>query len=67
MEDMSGSGKNGQPAQNSRDIRAFVDDIFDFTATAFHIPRGLLKGDLADVEKQTDNFLMFRINPLLKK
>lgn len=48
----------------SREIRAVIDDIFDFTATAFHIPKGLLKGDVADVEAMTDNFLTFCINPL---
>jgi HK97 family phage portal protein len=64
LEDMSGSGTSTSTLQNSRDIRALVDDIFDFVAMAFHVPRGLLKGDLADVEKQTDNFLMFRINPI---
>lgn len=64
MDDMSASGKTGQSSQNSRDIRALADDIFDFVAMAFHIPRGLLKGDLAEIEKQTDNFLMFCINPL---
>lgn len=64
LDDLSGNGKNGSAAQNSRDIRALADDIFDFVAMAFHVPRGLLKGDLADIEKQTDNFLMFCINPL---
>lgn len=48
----------------SRDIRAIVDDIFDFTAIGFHIPKGLLKGDVADVEGMTDNFLTFCINPI---
>lgn len=64
LEDFSGSGKGGSASQNSRDIRALIDDIFDYVAMAFHVPRGLLKGDLADVEKQTDNFLMFCINPI---
>jgi HK97 family phage portal protein len=64
LEDLSGSGKNGQAATNSRDVRALADDIFDFVAMAIHVPRGLLKGDLADIDKQVDNFLMFRINPL---
>lgn len=48
----------------SRDIRAIVDDVFDFVAIAFHIPKGLLKGDVADVEGMTDNFLTFCINPI---
>jgi HK97 family phage portal protein len=64
LEDFSGSGKGGTSSTSSRDIRALVDDIFDYVAMAFHVPRGLLKGDLADVEKQTDNFLMFCINPI---
>lgn len=51
-------------ANTSRDVRDLVDDIFDIVATAFHVPMGLLKGDLANVESQIDAFLMFRINPL---
>lgn len=49
---------------DSRDIRAMIDDIFDFVAIAFHIPKGLLKGDVADVAAMTDNFLTFCINPI---
>jgi HK97 family phage portal protein len=64
LDDMSGSGKSGTAATNSRDIRALADDIFDYVAMGLHIPRGLLKGDLADIEKQIDSLLMFRINPL---
>ncbi|WP_337970143.1 phage portal protein [Virgibacillus salexigens] len=48
----------------SRDTRAIVDDIFDFVSMAFHVPKGLLKGDLADVEGQTDNFIMFCVAPI---
>lgn len=66
LDDMSGSGKSGTTRQDSRDIRHLVDDVFDFVATAFHIPRGLLKGDVVDVSSQTNNFLMFCINPLIE-
>lgn len=48
----------------SRDIRALADDIFDFVSMAFHIPKGLLKGDVADIEGQTDNFIMFCVAPI---
>lgn len=65
LEDNS-PGKGNTTAANSRDIRALVDDVFDFVATAFHIPKSLVKGDLADIEKQTDNYLMFCIKPLVK-
>lgn len=45
-------------------IRAFIDDVFDFVAIAFNIPPQLIKGSVADTEKATDNLLMFCINPL---
>lgn len=64
LEDMSGSGKNGSNLANSRDIKALIDDVFDFVAMGFHVPKSMLKGDLADIEKQTDNFLMFCIRPI---
>jgi HK97 family phage portal protein len=65
MEDMS-DGQKGNAGNNgtSRDIRELVNDIIDFTAMALHIPRGLLKGDVADVEKQVDSFIMFCIKPI---
>lgn len=66
LTDVSGNGKSGVAAQNSRDVRALIDDIFDFVSMGFHVPRGLLKGDLADVEKQIDNYLMFRIKPIVE-
>ncbi|WLR44473.1 phage portal protein (plasmid) [Bacillus carboniphilus] len=50
--------------QNSRDIKAIVDDILDVVSMAFHIPKGLLKGDVAEVEEQTDNFVMFCVAPI---
>lgn len=58
LQNISNSGRT------SRDIRALVDDIFDFVSTAFLIPKGLIKGDLADVEGQTDNYIMFCIAPI---
>lgn len=47
-----------------RDIRAFIDDIFDFVAVAFSVPVTLIKGDIADTEKAVDNLLTFGVNPL---
>lgn len=58
------STKSANDKTESRDIRAIVDDIFDFVAIAFHIPKGLLKGDVADVTAMTDNFLTFCVNPI---
>lgn len=55
---------NSGNGATSRDVRAIIDDMFDIVATALHIPKGLLKGDLADVSGQVDAFLMFCINPI---
>lgn len=49
---------------DNKEIRAFIDDIFDFVAIAFQIPPTLLKGTVADTEKSVDNLLMYCINPL---
>lgn len=62
MEDMSDSISVGKNNSDSREISGLVDDIFNYVAMAFHVPRGLLKGDLADIEKQTDNFIMFALS-----
>lgn len=62
MEDMSDSKAGAQGLSDSRDISNLVDDIFNYVAMAFHVPRGLLKGDLADIEAQTDNFIMFALS-----
>lgn len=55
---------SNNPSQEGRDIRAFIDDIFDFVALALNIPPQLLKGDVADTEKAVNNFITFCINPL---
>ncbi len=57
------SGNDGRK-KDSRDLRALVDDIFDFVAIAFNVPVGLLKGNVAEVEGQTDNYLMFCLSPI---
>lgn len=57
---------NQNPTKNSRDIKALINDVIDFVATAFHVPAGLLKGDIAGVENMTNNFLIFCVNPIAK-
>jgi HK97 family phage portal protein len=47
-----------------RDVRAFIDDIFDFIAIAFQVPPQLIKGNVSDTDKAVNNFLTFCINPL---
>lgn len=50
--------------ESTRDIRAQVDDIFDFTARSFGIPPALLRGDVQDTSKAIDQLLTFCIDPL---
>ena len=51
---------------NSRDIKAVFDDIFSTTASAFHVPQGLWRGDVSGLSDQLDAFLMFTIHPLVQ-
>lgn len=64
VEEIFNEKSTGSTGSDTRDIRAVIDDVFDFVAMAFHIPKGLLKGDLAEVESQTDNYLMFCLAPI---
>lgn len=48
--------------ESTRDIRAMVDDISDFTAKGFGIPPALLRGDVQDVKSATDQLLTFCID-----
>ena len=54
----------GSSSTESRDIRALVDDVFDFTGIAFQVPPPLIKGNVADTDKAMSNFLTFCVNPL---
>lgn len=51
--------------ETTRDIRAMIDDIYDFTARAFNIPPALLRGDVANIGDQViNNYLTFCVDPL---
>ena len=41
--------------------------MINLTADPFAIPRGLLKGDVADAEAITQNFITFAVRPLAKE
>lgn len=50
--------------EGTRDIRAMIDDIYDFTARSLNIPPVLLRGERANNKDPVDNFLTFCIDPL---
>ncbi|MGJ8756261.1 phage portal protein [Clostridium botulinum] len=47
------------------DISTITKEAFERAAQAFKIPPALLRGDIADVGKITENFLTFCIDPLV--
>lgn len=51
-------------SESTRDIRALVDDIGDFTARAFGIPPVLMNGSVQETTAAIDQFLTFCIDPL---
>ncbi|TFE03202.1 phage portal protein [Jeotgalibacillus salarius] len=63
-EHFSGGG-NG--IQSVDEINKVTKGFLDQVALSMHIPTSLLYGDIADVEKQTKNYMMFAVNPFLKK
>lgn len=49
---------------DNKEIRAFVDDIFDFVAIGFQISPKLLKGEVQDTQEAVNNLLTFCVNPI---
>ena len=63
-EEVSANGLSGQSVD---EINKVTNGFLDQIAFALGIPVSLLRGDMADVEKQTKNYMFFTIVPLLKK
>lgn len=56
-----------QPLSSVDEVTKVTDGFLNQIAKALGIPIALLIGEMADVEKQTKNFMLFCINPLLRK
>ena len=59
-ENVGGSGSN----RDTRDIRAMIEDIFDFTARGFLIPAVLVNGSVEGTADANTRFLTNCIDPL---
>ena len=59
------SGNNNSASVD--EINKLTDGFLDQVAMVMGLPIGLVRGDLADVEKQTKNYMLYTISPLLKK
>ena len=51
----------------SRDIRALIDDVSDFTAKGFNIPPALLRGDVQGTKDAMEVFLTIGLDPLVHR
>lgn len=58
-----GGGKNGVKP-DTRDIKAMIDDIFDFTAKAFQLPAVLINGKVEGVEGAKERAMSHCIDPI---
>lgn len=57
-------GSKTYSSESTRDIRAMIDDVSDFTAKGFNMPPTLLRGDIQGTSDAVDQFLTFCIDPL---
>lgn len=62
--DYTNIGNKTYSNDSTRDIRAMIDDVFDFTARAFAVPPALLRGDIAGTKDAMESFLTLCIDPL---
>ena len=58
---------NGIAGQSVDEINKVTNGFLEQVAMAIGIPLSLIRGDMADVEKQTKNYMFFSVSPLLKK
>jgi HK97 family phage portal protein len=58
-------GSKTYSSESTRDIRAMIDDISDFTAKGVNMPPALLRGDVQGTSDAVDQFLTFSIDPLV--
>ncbi|APH24583.1 phage portal protein [Clostridium botulinum] len=64
--DELGINNKGKSVGEVRDVRSYINDIFDFVGIAFNVPPALIKNDIVDTDNAINNLLMFCINPLAK-
>lgn len=57
-------GGESRVKRDTRDIKALVEDIFDFTARTFLIPPVLVKGEVESTRDANERFLTYCIDPI---
>lgn len=61
------AGGGGSSSQSFSEIKNVTDSFMDQVATALGIPIALIRNDIADIKGVTENYMLYCINPLLKK
>lgn len=56
--------ESGRTTSEVNDINSLIEKAFDRVAQALRIPPALMRGEIADISKVTDNYLTFCIDPL---
>lgn len=59
--------RNANKSQSVDEVTKMIDGFLTLVARALNIPPALVKGEMADVENQARNFMMFCVDPLLNK
>lgn len=59
--------KSTTKSQSVDEVTKTIDGFLTVVARALNIPPALVKGEIADVENQTRNFMTFCVDPLLNK
>lgn len=62
----SNSNSKKSNTTTSTEILELMEKIFDIVAIAMNIPKGILKGDVADTSQQTKNLMTLNINTYAK-
>ncbi len=62
--DYTNLGSKTYANDSTRDIRAMIDDVLDFTARALGFPAALIRGDVAGIKEAMEAFLTLCLDPL---
>ena len=49
------------------EVQKGIEGAFDYVSMALNIPKGIMKGDLAEIKLQMNNFLTFCVDPNISK
>lgn len=60
------NGKSQNSMVTSKDTREIIDHFYNLVSTAFHVPKGLFKGEAVELSGQVDALLNFISVPIIE-